>query len=90
MAMMVTATLTRRISMRLIACLILANFGTAAGWAQESKYPPLSEYMMPQEAEVPWRKAQHPKRFRHMPPSRYSHRPDTRLRQKATTGSSAS
>jgi hypothetical protein len=32
--------------------LVLANFGTAAGWAQDSKYSPLSEYMMAPEAEV--------------------------------------
>lgn len=62
MAIMVTVTLTRRISMRLIACLILANFGTAAGWAQESKYPPLSEYMMPQEAEVALAKSAAPEK----------------------------
>jgi len=52
MAITMTATLMRRISMRLIACLVLANFDAAAGWAQGSKYPPLSEYMMAQEAEV--------------------------------------
>jgi hypothetical protein len=52
MAITMTATLTRRISMRLIACLALANFDAAAGWAQGSKYPPLSEYMMAPEAEV--------------------------------------
>ncbi len=52
MAITMTATLTRRISMRLIACLVLVNFDAAAGWAQGSKYPPLSEYMMAQEAEV--------------------------------------
>jgi len=38
--------------MRLIACLVLVNFDAAAGWAQGSKYPPLSDYMMAQEAEV--------------------------------------
>src|SRR3989449_1706993 len=52
MAITMTATLMRRISMRLIACLVLANFDAAAGWAQGPKYPPLSEYMMAPEAEV--------------------------------------
>src|SRR5207245_9820823 len=52
MAITMTATLMRRISMRLIACLVLANFDAAAGCAQAPKYPPLSEYMMAPEAEV--------------------------------------
>jgi len=52
MAITMTATMMRRISMRLIACLVLANFDAAAGWAQGPKYPPLSDYMMTQEAEV--------------------------------------
>src|SRR2546427_760826 len=52
MAITMTATLMRRISMRLIACLVLANFDAAAGWAQGPKYPPLCEYMMAPEAEV--------------------------------------
>src|SRR6266699_1122609 len=52
MAITMTATLMRRISMRLIACLVLVNFDAAAGWAQGPKYPPLSDYMMAQEAEV--------------------------------------
>src|SRR3989475_1264679 len=52
MAITMTATLMRRISMRLIACLVLANFDAAAGLAQGPKYPPLSDYMMAQEAEV--------------------------------------
>src|SRR5256712_6523021 len=52
MAITMTATLMRRISMRLIACLVLANLDAAAGLAQGSKYPPLSDYMMAQEAEV--------------------------------------
>jgi len=52
MAMKMTATLTRRASRRLIACLMLTSFGAATGWAQDSKYPPLSEYMMAPEAEV--------------------------------------
>src|SRR6058998_3836918 len=56
MAITMTATLMRRISMRLIACLVLANFDAAAGWAQGPKYPPLSEYMMAPEAEVPGEK----------------------------------
>src|SRR2546428_5674580 len=52
MAITMTATLTRRISMRLIACLVLVNFDAAAVWAQGPKYPPLNEYMMAQKAEV--------------------------------------
>jgi len=52
MAFTMSATLTRRVSMRLIACLILASLDAAAGWAQGSKYPPLSEYMMVPEAEL--------------------------------------
>src|SRR3989442_2582275 len=52
MAITMTATLTRRISMRLIACLVLVYFDAAAVWAQGPKYPPLSEYMMAQKAEV--------------------------------------
>src|SRR3989442_14701026 len=52
MAITMTATLMSRISMRLIACLVLANFDAAAGLAQGPKYPPLSDYMMAQEAEV--------------------------------------
>src|SRR2546428_14194973 len=52
MAITMTATLMRRISMRLIACLVLANLDAAAGLAKGSKYPPLSDYMMAQEAEV--------------------------------------
>src|SRR3989454_703355 len=52
MAITMTATLMRRISMRLIACLVLANFDAAAGLALGPKYPPLSDYMMAQEAEV--------------------------------------
>jgi hypothetical protein len=48
----ITATPMWKVSMRLIACLVLANFGAAAGWAQDAKYPPLSEYMMAQEAEI--------------------------------------
>jgi hypothetical protein len=31
---------------------LLASFGGAAVWAQDSKYPPLSEYMMPPDAEI--------------------------------------
>src|SRR3989454_8680966 len=52
MGITMTATLTRRISMRLIACLVLVNFDAAAVWAQGPKYPPLNEYMMAQKAEV--------------------------------------
>jgi hypothetical protein len=47
-----TGTPIWNVSMRLITCLVLANFGVAVGWAQDSKYPPLSEYMMAQEAEI--------------------------------------
>jgi hypothetical protein len=46
-----TMTLLGRTSMWLAACLLL-TFDAAAGWAQDSKYPPLSEYMMAPEAEA--------------------------------------
>jgi len=62
MAITMTATLMRRISMRLIACLVLANFDAAAGWAQGSKYPPLSEYMMAPEAEIALAKSAAPEK----------------------------
>ena len=39
-----------RITIALVS--LLASLGAAAGWAQTSKYPPLSEYMMAPEAEV--------------------------------------
>ena len=63
MAITMTATLMRRISMRLIACLVLANFDAAAGWAQGPKYPPLSEYMMAPEAEVALAKSAAPEKI---------------------------
>ena len=62
MAITMEATLTKRISMRLIACLVLANFGAGAGWAEDSKYPPLSEYMMAREAEVALAKSAAPEK----------------------------
>jgi hypothetical protein len=36
----------------LVLIALLASLDTVAGWAQDSKYPPLSEYMMAPEAEV--------------------------------------
>jgi hypothetical protein len=62
MAITTTATLTRSVSMRLIACLMLASLDAAAGWAQDSKYPPLSEYMMSPEAEVALAKSAAPEK----------------------------
>ena len=52
MAMTIWTPPALRISVQLITCLTLAIVGTAAGLAQDSKYPPLSEYMMTPEAEV--------------------------------------
>jgi hypothetical protein len=43
--------LTRRVSVRLVAGFMLANVSAVAVWAQDSKYPPLSEYIMVPEAE---------------------------------------
>src|SRR5437016_11801942 len=63
MAITMTATLMRRISMRLIACLVLANFSAAAGWAQGPKYRPLCEYMMAPEAEVALAKSASPEKI---------------------------
>lgn len=31
---------------------LLASLGTATGWAQNAKYPPLTEYMMTRDAEI--------------------------------------
>ncbi len=36
----------------LMLVLLLPSIGAIAVWAEEPKYPPLSEYMMAQEAEV--------------------------------------
>src|SRR3989475_6429787 len=63
MAITMTATLMRRISMRLIACLVLANFDAAAGGPQGPKYPPLSEYMMAPDAEVALAKSAAPEKI---------------------------
>src|SRR2546426_705856 len=63
MAITMTATLMRRISMRVIACLVLVNFDAAAVWAQGPKYPPLSEYMMAPEAEVALAKSAAPEKI---------------------------
>ena len=41
---------------------LLANFDAADGWAQDSKYPPLSEYMMASEAEVALAKSAAPEK----------------------------
>jgi hypothetical protein len=57
-----TATPMWSVSMRLIACLMLASFDAAAGWAEDSKYAPLSEYMMAPKAEVALAKSAAPEK----------------------------
>jgi hypothetical protein len=46
----------------LVLIALLTSLDTVAGWAQDSKYPPLSEYMMAPEAEVALAKSAAPEK----------------------------
>jgi hypothetical protein len=47
----------------LMLVLLLPSIGAIAVWAQEPKYPPLSEYMMAQEAEIALARSAAPEKF---------------------------
>jgi hypothetical protein len=51
--MMQAQSQKRKMKMKkLVFVLLLAGLNTAAAWGQDSKYPPLSEYLMSAEAEI--------------------------------------
>ena len=76
--------------MKKLAFVLVSLLASAAAGAQTPKYPPLSEFMMPEEAEIALaRAAQRPTMSRHAQPSRYSPRPDSRSPSRVTMVSCA-
>ena len=51
--------------LNVVQCLLLIFFGAVRVSAQEAKYPPLSEYLMPQDAEVALAKSSAPDNISH-------------------------